>query len=377
MKTVLSPSDGPTEAGEANMRILMSVDAVGGVWRYAMDLATTLVREGFSFVFVGFGPRPGAWQRAEAERLGQLFWLDAPLDWTTQDERPLNVIPHCIAALVDSYDVDIVHLNLPSQAAGLNLPVPTVVVSHSCVVTWFDTVRDAPLPDEWSWQQRRNQAGFEAATHVIAPSAAHAAALRRCYGELANLSIVHNGARALPAMTQKDEVVLAAGRWWDEGKNARTLDAAAVASQWPVVMVGPVEGPGGERVEIVNADYRGELPHAQLLPMMSRAGIVCSASIYEPFGLAALEGASARAALVLSDIPTYRELWDGAALFVDPRDAGALADAINRLAGDALLRNACGEKAFQRSQRYSLARQGKAFTDLYRSLAARPAARTA
>ena len=39
-------------------------------------------------------------------------------------------------------------------------------------------------------------------------------------------------------------------------------------------------------------------------------------ALYEPFGLAVLEAAQAGCALVLSDIPTFRELWDGAALFV-------------------------------------------------------------
>jgi glycosyltransferase involved in cell wall biosynthesis len=37
---------------------------------------------------------------------------------------------------------------------------------------------------------------------------------------------------------------------------------------------------------------------------------------YEPFGLAVLEAAQAGMALVLSNTPGFRELWDGAALFV-------------------------------------------------------------
>ena len=44
--------------------------------------------------------------------------------------------------------------------------------------------------------------------------------------------------------------------------------------------------------------------------------IFVSVSRYEPFGLAVLEAAHAGCALVLSDIPTFRELWQGAASFV-------------------------------------------------------------
>ena len=51
----------------------------------------------------------------------------------------------------------------------------------------------------------------------------------------------------------------------------------------------------------------------------ARCPIFVSAARYEPFGLAVLEAAQAGCALVLSDIPTFRELWDGAALFVPRR----------------------------------------------------------
>ena len=52
--------------------------------------------------------------------------------------------------------------------------------------------------------------------------------------------------------------------------------------------------------------------------MMARTAVFVSPALYEPFGLAVLEAAQAGCALVLSDIPTFRELWDGVALFVAP-----------------------------------------------------------
>ncbi len=61
---------------------------------------------------------------------------------------------------------------------------------------------------------------------------------------------------------------------------------------------------------------------------LARSPIFASAALYEPFGLAVLEAAQAGCALVLSDIPTFRELWDGAALFVPADDAAAFAAAL-------------------------------------------------
>ncbi|KKB12550.1 glycosyl transferase [Devosia geojensis] len=363
-------SASPRPVGQAPTRVLMTLDAVGGVWRYAMDLASSLGEEGFEFVFIGLGPQPSRRQEAEAEPLGTLRWLDAPLDWTTDEEGDLDTLAPQLAELVESEEIDIVHLNAPSQAAGLKLPVPIVAVSHSCVVTWFAAVRGTGMPRDWLWQERRNRAGFDAADAVIAPSNAHAAMLRDCYGPIAGLEVVYNGARPAPASLEKSDFVFAAGRWWDDGKNGAVLDRAATSCAWPVVMAGANRGPKGQHLEIVNADHRGELAHSEARALMGRAGIVCSPSIYEPFGLVPLEAAGVRAALVLADIPTYRELWDGAAVFADPRDPGAFAAAIDALAGDPERRHRLAEAAFIRSRAYSLAAQAEATATVDRRLLA-------
>jgi glycosyltransferase involved in cell wall biosynthesis len=346
-------------------RILMTLDAIGGVWRYAMDLGAGLRRAGVEIVFAGFGPSPGAAQTREAGSIGRLVWLDAPLDWMTDDERALDAVPDLIAGLAYDYDVDLVHLNLPSQACGLQLDVPAIVVSHSCVVTWFHAVRGTPLPDAWHWQQRRNRAGFDAAAAVLAPSSSHAEMLRACYGPIAGLETVYNAVRDdLPSGTRSN-YVFAAGRWWDEGKNGAVLDRAAADTLWPVIMAGPTQGPGGPSLSLQHAEARGEIGNAEVRRLMAGAGIVVSPSIYEPFGLAALEAARAGTALVLADIPTYRELWDGAALFADPRDPTALAEAINELAGDRILRRQLGQAARRRSELFTLDAQTTAMLGVY------------
>jgi glycosyltransferase involved in cell wall biosynthesis len=348
--------------------VLMTLDAVGGVWRYAMELAAGLAQRGYAFTFAGFGPHPSPAQRAEAERLGELIWLDAPLDWLVEDEGQLDGIPDLLGAIAARRGIDLIHLNLPSQACGLKVDIPVLVVSHSCVVTWFAGVRQCAAPPEWQWQFRRNRHGFDAADAVLAPSHAHADMLRASYGPIDTLQVVYNSARPVRAFGRKEAMVFAAGRWWDEGKNGAVLDAAASCSAWPVVMAGPCRGPNGQRSELHYARTLGEIGHAEVARWMVRAAIVASPSRYEPFGLAPLEAANAGAALVLADIPTYRELWDGAALFAGANDAEAFAAALNQLASDDALRHEFAARARQRSGRYTVDAQVGAMRSIYDDL---------
>jgi glycosyltransferase involved in cell wall biosynthesis len=349
-------------------RILMTVDAVGGVWRYALDLATELVEWGIETIFVGFGPPPSEHQLGEASGKGVVIWTDAPLDWTTDREDRLDEIPDLLANLVASNEIDLVHLNLPSQGAGLDVDVPVVVMSHSCVVTWFRAVRDSAPPADWIWQKQRNRRGFDRADIVVSPSESHAEALRLSYGPIPHLEVVHNSSRAPLCSPPKENLVFAAGRWWDEGKNGAVLDLAAPCLEWPLVMAGASFGPNGQRCRFANAKHVEHLAHEETMALMSRAAIVVSPSVYEPFGLVPLEAARHGAALVLADISTYRELWDGAAVFADPRDPRAFADAVNRLTSEAMLRMNLARLAQKRSSTFSPVAQARAMAEIYTRL---------
>jgi glycosyltransferase involved in cell wall biosynthesis len=355
-------------------RVLMTVDAVGGVWRYAMELARGLLNHKIDVVFAGLGPQPTSHQADEAKRLGKLVWLDEPLDWIAPDEAAVKHLPAKLAHLAREERADVLHLNLPSQAAGIETDLPLVVVSHSCVVTWWHTMRGEKLPQEWQWMKGQNARGMARADVVVAPSGSHAQAIGECYGQQPKLTVIHNSISAFLHGGEKQPLVFAAGRWWDEGKNGRVLDEAAARTLWPVVMAGSTKGPNGQEISLLNARRAGEIPHRQVLSEVKRAGIVASPSLYEPFGLAALEGARAGAALVLSDIPTYRELWGGAAIFFDPHDAGALAHAVNRLASDSGLRNELAARALARSRRFTPDIQAGRMAELYRELVDRPMA---
>ena len=88
----------------------------------------------------------------------------------------------------------------------------------------------------------------------------------------------------------------------------------------------------------------------------------------EPFGLAVLEAAQAGCPLVLSDIATFRELWDGAALFFPPGDDATLANLLTKLALDPDLSASQGCAARTQAARYTLKNMTKATRDLYAAL---------
>jgi glycogen synthase len=338
-------------------RILLVADCVGGVWQYSLELSVGLAAHGVEVVLAVAGPRPTLAQRAEAEAIPglRLHLLDARLDWQAQSEHELAPLRSQLALLADGADVDLVHLN---GAALGDLPVlqPVVATQHSCLATWWQAMRPGEaLPQSWRWHRRRTAAGLAAAAAVIVPSAAFADRLRRVYGSQIPLDVVHNG-RTLrsPRVTpRRQRVVLTAGRLWDEAKNLYTLDAAAAGIRWPVLAAGPTRGPDGRAVRLEYVVALGTLDGAALDDRLWRAAVFASLAVYEPFGLAVLEAALAGCALVLSDTATFRELWDGAALFVPPRDAAAARDAINGLIAEPDLRLRLGARAQSRASTYS------------------------
>lgn len=355
---------------QPRLRILMTVDAVGGVWRYAMTLARSLHECGVQTIFCGFGPPPTACQREEASQLGKLVWTGLPLDWTVESADQLTAVPATIATLANEHNVDVIHLNLPSQAAGLNTRRPILTVTHSCTVTWFHAVRGTRVPAGWHWQKALNAEGFRRSSLVVAPSRSHACLTESCY-DAGPVETVLNAAPACgagPDTADREHLVYAAARWWDDGKNAGVLDEAARLSPWPVLALGDTAGPQGQTVQLDHARSFGSLPHETVRSISSRAAIFVSPSRYEPFGLAALEAASGGAALVLSDIPTYRELWDGAARFASPESPEAFALQVQLLADDEEMRRTFADLARARASRFSPGQQARAMSRHYSRL---------
>jgi glycosyltransferase involved in cell wall biosynthesis len=354
-----------------SLRILITADAVGGVWQYSLDLARGLARLGHETVLALMGPAATDEQVKAATQIPGLRLIDTglALDWLAEDEASLVDAAEAIAALAAEAGADVVQLNTPALAALADFGRPTVVVQHSCVATWWESVQGTKLPADFEWRTDLVGRGLRAAGAVVTPTSAFGAAVKRRYRLGKAPRTVHNGRSplAVPSGAPHD-FVFTAGRLWDQGKNLGVLDAAAGRIGVPVRAAGPLAGPNGAQVIFDNIHCLGTLDEEELGRWLSARPVFVSAAFYEPFGLAVLEAASAGCPLILSDIPTFRELWDEVAIFVDPRDEDGFARAIGDLVGDDFERAVLGRAAKERAERYTPDAMAAQMASLYRGL---------
>ena len=85
-------------------------------------------------------------------------------------------------------------------------------------------------------------------------------------------------------------------------------------------LAGGTQSPDGDVRRFPACRMLGPLAADELADWYGRAAIYALPARYEPFGLSALEAALSGCALVLSDIPSLREIWEDAAFFVSPND---------------------------------------------------------
>ena len=386
---------------KARPHVLMTADAVGGVWTYALDLGRELVRAGVRVTLAVPGPAPDAEQLAQAEAAGlELEPLGGALDWTAAHRRDVAASAAHLLQLCIRLRPDLVHLNSPALAAFGPFHAPVLAACHSCVKTWWRAVKgDAPLLADLAWRAALVKRGYGSATMLMAPSQAFAEATRLAYDLPATPEIVLNGRRSsiLPLWGRGtseaggggppppvgagplsplrgqlpqgegiyDVAVFTAGRLWDEGKDVATLDRTIGRIGLPAFAAGPLAGPNGQGTVLQHIRALGQLPESEVSACLARRPIFVSPSLYEPFGLAVLEAAQAGCPLVLSDIASFRELWEGAAVFFPPGDDRALAAALSDLAADADLRHSLGEAARVRAARYTAQAMADATLQIY------------
>ena len=84
--------------------------------------------------------------------------------------------------------------------------------------------------------------------------------------------------------------------------------------------------------------FLGFVPDATLAVLYRLASVFVFPSLYEGFGLPPLEAMAAGTPVITSNVSSLPEVVGDAALLIDPMDAGAIADAMARVLGDAALR---------------------------------------
>lgn len=408
------------------LRILLTTDVVGGVWSYTEELADALAARGHVVALVAFGGEPNASQRAWLELRPQIEFaaVACPLEWMPEPEPGLSSSVEAVRAVVAQFVPDVVHLNQFYYGA-FELGAPKIVVAHSDVVSWWRIVKEEEPPDD-PWFRRYRawvREGLSGAGLRVAPTAWFASQVAAIYDGLP-VRTVYNGrsatrwGRASPrdvarpthgrppeghvahgratrahgtgghppdgpppddAATARPRPprVVGAGRLWDRAKGARDLiDAAArLGVGVDVVVAGPVQHPAGDDdfpTDVPEIRWAGDLASTELHALLAETRVYAATSRYEPFGLAPLEAVLAGCALVASDIPTFRELWDGCALFYPPGDADALARALGALCEDDARCQRLARAARTRAlQRYTPERMAAGYEALYRELLAR------
>ena len=364
-------------------RLLMTTDAVGGVWTYALELAGALGAHGVEVTPAVMGPPAREHQLRQLARAGITEVVEVPgaLEWMEDPWSDVDVAGERLLELADRVGAEVVHLNGFVHAA-LPWNRPVVVVAHSDVMSWWHHVRGDEVPSSWDTYRRRVRAGLEAATAVVALTATGGADLRREYGVEPTHTIPNGRSDGWVRSRPKEPLVLGAGRLWDDAKNLRTLEVAAAELDWPVVLAGelPPErarhldgapdagvrlGPAAEHGGV---RLLGPVPFDDLATWMARAAVFAAPARYEPFGLGALEAALSGCALVLGDIGTAREVWGDRALFVHPDDPGSLHAVLQELCADPERCVRLGERARERARELSAMRMADAYAAVYRSL---------
>ena len=192
--------------------------------------------------------------------------------------------------------------------------VPVVITAHSDVLSWAQGVLGGVAELERTcapdWLTRYRALVADGACGGQPRWWRRRGGWRRKWqGFTASISlpqVIANGV----SVPQTDSVprklqAVTAGRLWDQAKGLAVLKESD--SPWPVLVAG--EG------EIDGAEWLGALPHEQLLQLFRESALYLATSLYEPFGLAPLEAALCGCAVVARDLPSFREVWEDAALY--------------------------------------------------------------
>jgi glycogen(starch) synthase len=362
------------------MHVLVTTDTLGGVWTYTRELVTGLANRDITVTLVSFGEIPTSDQTTWLSALPRVDFRPTAfrLEWMQDSEEDLAASAGYLLSIIAETKPDLLHLN-QFYYGDLQCDVPRIVVAHSDVVSWWLAVH-RKMPPDGSWMRSYRaivQRGLESATSVVAPSKWMLESLVHCYGKPKFASVVYNGRTPNlfnPYLT-KHENALCVGRLWDFGKNAALLHK--INSPFPIYLAGSEQGPDGDTKPSASGHYglyrrvylKGQQSEAQLRQLYARASIYIATSQYEPFGLAPLEAALSRCAIVASDIPSFREIWGDDAFYFANNDPESLQQALTRLHADPELRATYGTLAYQRAcSRYTGARMVEEYLHLYQAL---------
>ena len=368
------------------MHVLITADAVGGVWTYTRELVTGLAARGVRVTLVSFGRVPTATQSAWLQELPSVEFLPTGfrLEWMQDADADLADSMRFLRSTVRERRPDLLHLSQFCYGA-LDVKTPKLVVAHSDVISWNQAVHGSHLAGSWAeWYRRVVSEGLAGASLVVAPSRWMLGQIESCYGRPQNSRVIYNGRspELFDRLCRKRQYAASAGRLWDEGKQSRLLMELA-NPPLPILVAGALaledevapdlpeseEREGRERPNRSTVQCSGVLSERGMRELLARAAIYIATSKYEPFGLAPLEAALSGCALVANDIASLREVWGPAALYFRKDDSRSLAEVLAKLHADPKMCSDYAERAHAHACRnYSASRMVDEYLQAYKLL---------
>jgi glycogen synthase len=357
------------------MRVLLTTDTIGGVWTFTKELTQHLLEQGHAVALVSFGREPSAeqhmWCVQTAARFSSAFYFrpsDVPLEWMQDNRRVYESGEAVLIEIARWFRPEILHSN-QYCFSGVPLDVPKVITAHSDVLSWAVACRPGGLPtSRWLTQYcDLVQSGLDAADVVVAPTRWMLAALEQHFFVPRITRVIANG-RTHPfshRIHERKMQAITVGRLWDEAKGL----AALLSIDSPV----KIQVAGEENFEAASAkitsrhlEFAGHLTEEQILSLFRQSSLYLAVSIYEPFGLAPLEAALCGCAVVTRDLPSFREVWDDAAVYFS--DSESLETALCELSTNKELLQSAQNRAMRRALQYSGRTMANAYLDLYAAL---------
>jgi glycosyltransferase involved in cell wall biosynthesis len=257
---------------------------------------------------------------------------------------------------------DLIHHPLPAFARWTS--IPQVVTVHDLAFERLPNAFDARFR---RYAKAMHGGAARAAAAVIAVSESTALEARVLWGVDPERVVValHGPGQQLEIARQNPTHFLYVGD--DEPReNLGTLLAAygsyrrRAANPYELVLAGSVTATGeGVRAE--------RSPDPQRLAELYGSSVaLVHPSLYEGFGLTALEAMDVGVPVLASDIRALRETCGGAALYESPEDAGRFALAMERLATQPRLREDLTERGHRRASQFSWERSAQAHLEAYR-----------
>jgi glycosyltransferase involved in cell wall biosynthesis len=367
---------------EGPLHVLVTADIMSGSWSYTRELVTGLVTRGVRVTLVTFGEIPLPDQTAWMDLLHGLEYRPTAfrLEWMDDAPNDLAESSEFLCNLVREVNPDLLHVHQFCHG-DLAVDIPRVVMANGDLISWTEAVQGCmPRPTNWlKWYYETIVRGIAAADAVVAPSACMLNSLISTYRRPRRAAIIYPGRNPIffNPYVSKEDSVLSVGRLLDAGKQVFLLTQHP--QPLPVCIVGAEHTVTQPRIPI-RADVklatdqssvaiRGAQTDAQLRALYSRAAVYAATPRYEPLGIAPLEAAFSRCAIVANDIPTFREFWGDSALYFRTNDARHLAETLRKLSADRAMRHAYADRAYARARdRFTTKRMIDDYLDLYRSL---------